>query len=103
MKILILGGGQDAFILSYLFFKKYNIRTSIAVRNLSNNSISNWAKVFECGSFRWLGDLVVVVVKVESSSVASNLSQKTTFKINAGLSSFTFPKFQGKNRSAAER
>lgn len=59
--------------------------------------------VFECGSFRWLGDLVVVVVKVESSSVASNLSQKTTFKINAGLSSFTFPKFQGKNRSAAER
>ena len=59
--------------------------------------------VFECGSFRWLGDLVVVVVKVESSSVASNLSQKTTFKINAGLSSFTFLKFQGKNRSAAER
>jgi len=31
--------------------------------------------VFECGSFRWLGDLVVVVVKVESSSVASNLSK----------------------------
>ena len=44
-----------------------------------------------------------------SSSSKSNhrawrqISQKTTFKINAGLSSFTFLKFQGKNRSAAER
>ena len=51
MKVLILGGGQDAFILSYLFHKKYNIRTSVAIRNLTNKSIMDWADVFECGSF----------------------------------------------------
>ena len=63
MKILILGGGQDAFILSYLFFKKYNIRTSIAVRNLSNNSIMNWANVFECGSFIDNSDSIFNLIK----------------------------------------
>lgn len=51
MKVLILGGGQDAFILSYLFHEKYNIRTSVAIRNLTNKSIMAWADVFECGSF----------------------------------------------------
>ena len=42
MKILILGGGQDAFILSYLFNKKFNIRTALSVRDFSiNKSIPN--------------------------------------------------------------
>ena len=52
MKILILGAGQDAWILSYLFHKKFNIRTSLAVRESSiNNSIKNWTDIYTCGSF----------------------------------------------------
>ena len=52
MKILILGGGQDAFILSYLFHKKFNIRTALSVRDFSiNKSINNWADIYPCGSF----------------------------------------------------
>ena len=89
---------QQSFFFVFFFFFSFEQK-----KEEEEESCRCCCCVFECGSFRWLGDLVVVVVKVESSSVASNLSQKTTFKINAGLSSFTFPKFQGKNRSAAER
>ena len=47
MKVLILVVGR-MLLYCLIFFKKYNIRTSIAVRNLSSNSIKNWAEVFEC-------------------------------------------------------
>ena len=108
------------------FFPNNNTVSSFFLLSLSSSSSSRLSKNlrFETEKKKLKKkkkkNKVVVVVVVfsnvgvfdgwaTSSSSSSSKSnqrawrQKTTFKINAGLSSFTFPKFQGKNRSAAER
>ena len=91
---LILGGGQDAWILSYLFHKKFNIRTSLAVRESSiNNSIKNWTNIYPCGSFiDNIDNLFNLILNIKpdfvintaalSSSKDCNKSPDLVFKIN---------------------
>ncbi len=94
MKILILGGGQDAFILSYLFHKKFNVRTSLSVRDLTiNNSVNNWADIYPCGSFiDNIDNLFNLILNIKpdfvintaalSSSKDCNKSPDIVYKIN---------------------
>ena len=53
MKVLILGAGQDAYILYYYFFKKYKLKTYVCARDMSiDKSIMNWANIYPCGSLQ---------------------------------------------------
>lgn len=51
MKILILGGGQDGIILSYLLSVNYGIKPYIALRKKYNSFFEKYTTSFEVGSF----------------------------------------------------
>ncbi len=93
MKILILGGGQDGLILSFLLSKKFNVKHKLIVR--SKNKFANYySDIIEIGSFITNFASLKNIIKKEkpshiintvalSSSKECNNNKKEAFEINS--------------------
>ena len=86
MKVLILGAGQDAYILSYIFFKKYKLKTYICARDMSiDKSIMNWANIYPCGSFTEknnIENLFKLILKIKPEFVVNTAALSSSIECN---------------------
>jgi len=93
MKILILGGGQDGLIMSFLLSKKFNIKNKLIVRS-KNKFATYYTEIIENGSFlKNFESLKKIILKESpthiintvalSSSKECNDKKEEAFQINS--------------------
>ena len=96
MRILILGGGQDGIILSYLLSVKYGIKPYIALRKKYNNFFEKYSTFFEVGSFLENENVLIELINklnpthiintvALSSTIECKKNPEIAFKINTNF------------------